>query len=95
MTTNTTSALVLKDGEGTYYLLTPDLLDQARVSAERRVQLEQALNGDVVGFHRNEWETFRLLGALPTLTPAALPPQLSPEALLTTAKVEETFDNRR
>lgn len=44
--------LVLKDGEGTYFLVTMDALERGRVPVEQRADVERAIDeqGDVQGY---------------------------------------------
>jgi hypothetical protein len=43
--------MVLRDAEGNYYVLPLDVLERARVPAERRAQLEAAIDsGEVSGY---------------------------------------------
>jgi hypothetical protein len=50
MTTESTRLLVIRDDQGTYYLISDDAIEAARVPAERRTTVEEALQGDVSGF---------------------------------------------
>ena len=50
MTTEQSPTIVLRDEAGNLYVLTPELLAQARVSDERKAEVERALTGDVAGF---------------------------------------------
>jgi hypothetical protein len=71
MTDEQTTTVVLKDDEGVYYVLTPDLLGKARLSADRAAALEKLLTeGDVRGFKLNysspKFAVLPLLVQLPT-----------------------------
>jgi hypothetical protein len=50
MVDNRQQVLVMKDGDGNWYTLTQDILDSARVPADRAQQLESALRSDVAGY---------------------------------------------
>ena len=42
--------LVFSDTAGNFYLLSPDMLDRARVPAEHRTEIEQLIDAEVTGF---------------------------------------------
>ena len=51
MNTEQVKAMVLRDGQGNYYVLPPDVVERARVSASRVAELEAALGGgEVTGY---------------------------------------------
>ena len=56
-------ALVLSDQGGTYYLLSRDLLDQARVPAEQAGELRRLMEGD-------DTRGAAASGPFPTITPS-------------------------
>jgi len=67
----TAEVVVLNDEQGGYYLLSRDVVEQARIPADRQVELQRALTGDsendVSGFITPtpipEARTFQVLGA--------------------------------
>jgi hypothetical protein len=50
MTTHATQMIVLRDGEGTFYVISGEALDAGRVPQEQKKALQEALAGDVSGF---------------------------------------------
>ena len=51
MNTTHAKAMVLRDTQGNYYVLPPDVVERARVPDERRPELEAALGGgDVTAY---------------------------------------------
>jgi hypothetical protein len=51
MSANQASAMVLRDGQGNYYVLPLDVIERARVPAERQAELEAAIgSGEVSGY---------------------------------------------
>jgi hypothetical protein len=50
MTTESSRLLVIRDDQGYYYLISDDAIEAARVPAEKRATVEEALQGDVSGF---------------------------------------------
>ncbi|MGE0539412.1 MAG: hypothetical protein AB7R89_04475 [Dehalococcoidia bacterium] len=43
-------ALILRDGDGNFYVISSDVVGQSRVSVEQKAALEEALKGDTAGF---------------------------------------------
>jgi hypothetical protein len=50
MTTDSQQVIVLRDGEGNFYLISQDTLQSGRVPAAKAKELEKAISGDVAGF---------------------------------------------
>ena len=50
MGTTPSETLVFRDQDGNYYELSPEVLVRARVSEERKVEIERALGDDTAGF---------------------------------------------
>jgi hypothetical protein len=48
MTRSESKAMVLRDAEGNYYVLPMDVVERARVPAERQAELEAAIGGNEV-----------------------------------------------
>src|SRR5713101_9804997 len=48
MTDSQSKAMVLRDAEGNYYVLPLDVVERARVPAERQAELEAAIGGGEV-----------------------------------------------
>lgn len=94
MTNEHGSTAVVRDEGGTYYLLTPELLAQARVPAERVAEIERLLNADDTG-------GFLFVATDPSLTNAGNPSvsflgtliKVAPE--MKAADVAEDFRPRR
>ncbi len=42
--------LIFRDQDGNYYELSPDVLARARMSEERKVEIERSLGDDTAGF---------------------------------------------
>jgi hypothetical protein len=47
---NENQVLILRDGDGNFYLIGSDAIEAGKVPAEKRAMIEQALTGDVAGF---------------------------------------------
>jgi hypothetical protein len=47
---NENQVLILRDGEGNFYLIGSDAIEAGKVPADKRAAIEQALSGDVAGF---------------------------------------------
>jgi len=59
---NETSTVILRDGEGGFYLLTPELLAQARATPEEQAQLSaQIEEQDVRGYDGTTQVSFALV----------------------------------
>jgi hypothetical protein len=43
-------ALILRDADGNFYVISSDIIGQSRVSTEQKAALEEALKGDTAGF---------------------------------------------
>ena len=43
-------ALILRDGDGNFYVISSDVIGQSQVSTEQKAALEEALKGDTAGF---------------------------------------------
>jgi hypothetical protein len=52
---NETQVLILRDDDGTFYVITPEAIEAARVPAEKRQLIEEAVSGDVSGFFFNDF----------------------------------------
>jgi len=50
MTTQNTSAILLRDSEGAFYLISQDALQAGRVPDSKKQALQDAISGDVSGF---------------------------------------------
>lgn len=50
MTTQANNVVILRDGEGNFYLISADVVQSGRVPAEKAEALRNALAGDVGGF---------------------------------------------
>jgi hypothetical protein len=50
MTQQQQQAVVLRDGDGNFYVISSDVIGQSQVPAEQKAALEEALKGDVSGF---------------------------------------------
>jgi hypothetical protein len=50
MTTTNDQALILRDGEGNFYVITNEMLQAGRASGETRAALEKAMKDDTSGF---------------------------------------------
>jgi hypothetical protein len=50
MTQQQQQAVVLRDGDGNFYVISSDVIGQSRVSDDQKAALEEALKGDVAGF---------------------------------------------
>src|SRR5712692_5899329 len=50
MTTQSTEAIVLRDGEGNFYLISQDVLNAGRVPQDKKQALQAALSGEVSGY---------------------------------------------
>ena len=52
MTTSSQQLLVLRDGDGNFYLISDDVIQKSRVPEDKKQAVEQALRGseDVAGF---------------------------------------------
>lgn len=60
--------LVFSDAAGNFYLLSPDMLDRARVPAEHRTEIEQLIDAEVTGYgtlYPNALGEIHLLGMVP------------------------------
>jgi hypothetical protein len=68
MPADATEALVLRDDRGHYYIVTPELLEQARVPDEQSADLERQFGGDVHGYSLQAGEGFPELGLPLTFT---------------------------
>lgn len=53
MTTESPRLLVLRDGDGSYYLISDDLIRSSRVPEEHWTEVQAALDSDVAGFFFN------------------------------------------
>ncbi|HZU76963.1 MAG TPA: hypothetical protein VFA70_09385 [Dehalococcoidia bacterium] len=51
---NTRTAIVLRDREGNFYLISQDVLESHRVPEDKKQVLKQALSGDVAGYVLND-----------------------------------------
>ena len=51
----TDSVLILRDGDGTFYLITAEAMEAGKVPAEKRQAIEEAVSGDVSGFFFNDF----------------------------------------
>jgi hypothetical protein len=47
---NENQVLILRDGEGNFYLIGSDAIEAGKVPADKKAVIEQALSGDVSGF---------------------------------------------
>jgi hypothetical protein len=47
--------LILRDDDGTFYVITPEAIEAAKVPAEKRQLVEEAVSGDVSGFLFNDF----------------------------------------
>jgi hypothetical protein len=50
MTTMNDQALILRDGEGNFYVITSEMLQAGRASGETQAALEKAMKDDTSGF---------------------------------------------
>ena len=53
MTTESPRLLVLRDGDGNFYLISDDVIHASRVPEENWAEVQQALDSDVAGFFFN------------------------------------------
>jgi hypothetical protein len=47
---NENEVLILRDGEGNFYLISADAIEAGRVPEDKKAALQQAVSGDVSGF---------------------------------------------
>lgn len=59
MTNEQSHQIVLKDQQGNYYLLSPQMLDQARVPANQVADIDARLTNDTTGFYTDAAGGFR------------------------------------
>ena len=50
MTMQTTQAILLRDGDGTFYLISQQAMESGRVPDSKKQALEQAISSDVSGY---------------------------------------------
>jgi uncharacterized protein YbjQ (UPF0145 family) len=50
MTTQNTQALIVRDNEGNFYVISQDVLRAGRLSDDKKQALQQALGGEVSGY---------------------------------------------
>jgi hypothetical protein len=50
VTTQNTQALILRDSEGNFYVISQDVMNSGRVPDDKKQALQQALSGEVSGY---------------------------------------------
>lgn len=63
-TSNSQQVIVLRDGEGNFYLISEETLKSGRVPADKAQELQKAISGDVAGFlfdagFQNQFQNFQ------------------------------------
>ena len=73
--------LVFSDTAGNFYLLSPDMLDRARVPAEQRTEIEQLIDAEVTGFGALDPDALGAIHLLGMVPDDALPTHEQPVTL--------------
>lgn len=68
MTTQSSEQLVLRDSDGTFYLLDRATIEAGRIPEDRQAELQKGLQGDVAGYFFNNAAFQNVFANLPVTT---------------------------
>ena len=83
---NNDEVLILSDGEGTYYEIPREVVEQHRVSAERKAEIEAAAEDDVSGY---SYDSYFIREQIVASRQAEMREQGGRERMLKAAREEE------